>query len=132
MEELKGLKDIKGIVEVNTFNPLWLLLAFVILLATIALIFYIKRKFRKKRRFKLTPRERALKKINSINWDDSKDIAYTFSQEVAQFVPQDKEANYKEILKELEAYKYKKDVPKMDSNLKKRIQKFIKGIKWVI
>ena len=129
MEELKGLKDIKDIVEVNTFNPLWLLLALVILVAVITLIFYIKRKKRKKRAFKLSPKELALKKINSINWDNPKDIAYTFSQEVAMFVPKDKEATYKEILKELEVYKYKKDVPKMDSNLKKRIQKFIKGIK---
>ena len=128
MEELKELKDIKDIVEINTFNPLWLLLALVLLVVIVVLIFYFKRKKRKKSRFKLSPKELALKKINSINWDSPKDIAYTFSQEVAQFVPQDKEATYKEILNELEKFKYKKDIPNMDSKLKEKIKEFIKGI----
>ena len=132
MDELKGLKDIKDIVEVNTFNPLWILLALFLLLALILLAIYLKRKYRKKRRFKLTPKELAKKEIDSINWQDPKSVAYTFSEDVAMFVNEDNKKEYEDILKELREYKYKKEVPSMSSELKSRIKKFIKGIKWQI
>jgi len=132
MDELKGLKDIKDIVEVNTFNPLWLLLALFIFFIIVALFFYLKKRKRKKRRFKLSPKEIAKNKIESINWDDAKEIAYTFTQEVPLFIDESNKKEYKEILKELEEFKYKREVPKMSTELKSRIKRFIKGIKWEI
>ena len=130
MNELKDLKDIKGIVEVNTFNPLWLLLILLLVLIVIALVIYYKKRRKKRRRFKLSAKELAKQRVENIDWSDAKSIAYTFSQDVAEFVDESNKSQYNEILKELDEYKYKKEVPNMDSKLKDRIKKFIKGIKW--
>jgi Mg/Co/Ni transporter MgtE len=129
MDELKGLKDIKDVVEVSTFNPVWLFI-FLLLIAILIFIYFKFFKRAKKKKFKLTPKEIAKNNIKSINWDDAKSIAYRFSQDVALFIDESNANEYKKILNKLDEYKYKKEVPKMDSNLKNEIKRFIKALKW--
>ena len=76
MEPIKGLKDIKGIVEVTDYSLWWLLG----LIAAVAL-------------FLGAP-------------------------------------EYARLVKALEPYKYKKEVPAMEDKLKEEIRQFIKEIKW--
>jgi cytochrome c-type biogenesis protein CcmH/NrfF len=129
MQELKGLKDIKDIVPIDTFNPLWILLVLFLALA-LALYFKFFKKESKKFRFKLTLKEKAKNRINSINWSDAKLVTYIFTQDVALFVDESNTAEYSKILKELECFKYKKEIPEMSKELKEKLEQFIKGIKW--
>ncbi len=131
MDELKELKDIKDIVEIDTFNPYWLLFGIVIILLFIALAILLKRKRVKRYKFKLSPKEMAWQRIQNLDYSNAKEVAYTFNEDVEEFISEDKQKEYKDILKELEPFKYKKDVPAMDRGLIERVKKFIKGLKWV-
>ncbi len=128
---MEELRDIKGIVEVSD-HSLWQLLglvAGVIVLAAL-LFYFMKRKRRVKRRFLKTEAELARERIEAIDYDDPKSVAYTFIEDVSRFVPEQKRATYEEIVKALEPYKYKKEVPALDAALKEKIKAFIKEIKW--
>jgi len=128
---MEQLRDIKGIVEVHD-TSLWQLLALVaLLLLTAALAgYFLKRKMRKKRRFRKTAAELAQERIEAIDYSDPKNVAYTFIEDVAHFVDEKSKAEYDAIVRELEPYKYKKEVPPLDEALKERIKAFIKGIRW--
>jgi flagellar biosynthesis/type III secretory pathway M-ring protein FliF/YscJ len=130
---MEQLRDIKGIVEVHD-TSLWQLLVLVLLLLAIAvfLAFYLKRKMRKKRRFRKTEAQIAKERIDAIDYNDPKNTAYTFIEDVAHFVDEENKTAYDAIVKELEPYKYKREVPPLDASLKARIEAFIKGIKWNI
>ena len=129
MDELKGLKDIKDIVEIDTFNPIWLLVATLLILVAIFLFFYLKKRLKKRRRFKLTLKEEAMNRIKNINWEDEKSITYTFIEDVKEFINEKNRNKYEDIKAKLEEFKYKKEVPKMKESLKDEIKAFIKGIK---
>ncbi len=131
MDELKNLRDIKDIVVVDTFNPLWIVAIAFFIIVAILLIFYFKRGSRKKYKFKLTPKEISWKNIQNIDFNNPKDIAYIFSEDVSKFVNENSIDEYKNILKELEQFKYKKEIPNMNKDLQNRIKEFIRGLKWV-
>ena len=131
MDELKNLRDIKDIVVVDTFNPLWIVAIAFFIIVVILLIFYFKRGSRKKYKFKLTPKEISWKNIQNIDFNNPKDIAYIFSEDVSKFVNENSIDEYKNILKELEQFKYKKEIPNMNKDLQNRIKEFIRGLKWV-
>ena len=128
---MEQLRDIKGIVEVHD-NSLLLLIATITLVVIVLGVtgYFIKRKMRKKRRFRKTPLELARERIEAIDFDDPKSVAYTFIEEVAPFVHEEEKELYKALVQQLEPYKYKKEVPQMDAALKEKIRAFIKGIRW--
>lgn len=131
MEQIKGLKDIKGIVEVTDYS-LWWLLGLIAAAALFlgAVLYLLKRKRRIRRRFLKSPEELARERIESIDFDDPKSVAYTFVEDVARFVDEKSAPEYARLAKALEPYKYKKEVPAMDDRLKEEIRKFIEEIKW--
>ena len=130
MEELKNLRDIKPIVQIPD-NSLYIFIAIIITLLIAAAIVatLLKRKMRKPKRFIKTPLELAKERIKNINYSDAKSVTYTFLEDVSQFVNEKNKAEFEAIAKELQAFKYKKDIPPMSNELIERIKKFIKGIK---
>jgi ATP-dependent Zn protease len=130
---MEKLRDIKGIVAVSDNSLLVLiLLTLLILLIAGAVFYFLKRKRRRKRRFFKTPLEMAKERIEQIDYENPKCVAYTFIEDVAPFVTDENRSRYEEIVKALEPYKYKKEVPQIDPDLKASIQRFIKEIKWQI
>jgi flagellar biosynthesis/type III secretory pathway M-ring protein FliF/YscJ len=125
---MEQLRDIKDIVEVHDHSfEIFMGIIFLSLLI-LSIIFYLY-KNRRKRRKKLTPKEIALNKLKSIDYTNPKEVAYRFSTDGNLWVNDENRKEYEDIEKELLIYKYKKDVPQLDSGLEKRVQKFIKELK---
>jgi len=122
---IKGLKDIKPIVEIHDNSIIIFAVTIFSIIILLALLYFLL-KPKRKRRKKLTSKEINLKKLKSINFSDDKDIAYTFTTFAEEFI--DKNL-YQEILKELEEFKYKKQIPSMPETLKSKIKNIIKDIK---
>ncbi len=122
---IKGLKDIKPIVEIPD-NSLVILtiISFVVLIALV--LVYLLLKPKRKRKPKPTPRELALQKLKAIDFSNDKEVAYTFTTLAEEFL--DKEL-YDKIISKLDIYKYKKDTPPMPKDLKEEIKRAIGGIK---
>lgn len=124
------LRDISTIVDINTFNPYWLLL--IVLPIALLAIWLLLFKRKKRYHFKKDPILEAKRRVKSIDYSNPKSVAYIFSQDVALFVDESNESEYSKIDRELELYKYRKDVPNLDKNLESKIKRFIKGIKWKV
>jgi len=125
---IKGLKDIKPIVEIPD-NSLIILgvISFVVLIALVLLYLLVKPK--RKRRKKPTQRELNLQKLKSIDFSNDKEVAYTFTTLANDFL--DDEV-YNKIVSKLDIYKYKKQTPPMPKSLKEEIKKAIGEIKWYL
>ena len=130
---MEQLRDIKGIVEVPDYS-LWWLLGLIVagIVLAVAAVWFFRRKRRKKRRFLKTPEELARERIEAIDYDDPKSVAYTFIEDVVHFVDEKNRERYEALVQELTPYKYKKEVPPLDEGLKRRIAQFIKEIKWQV
>ncbi len=122
---IKGLKDIKPIVDIPD-NSLIIFSVILFVILIILILLYLLLKPKRKRRKKLTQRELDLQELKNIDFSNDKEVAYTFSTKASEFLDAKK---YKEIVSKLESYKYKKDTPKMSEELKKEIKKVIGGIK---
>ena len=128
---LEKLREIKGIVEVHE-SSLENLIALIALLILGVLVlggvfyFYKNRRRRKKRP---TPKEVALERLRNINYKDTKEVVYTFSTDGYLWMDEQSEEEFRDIEKELIAYKYKKEIPELTDGLKARVKKFIEEIK---
>lgn len=120
------LKDIKPLVEVPD-HSVWLLAALVA--AAVALIALIVLYLLRRRRARVDrKRAEALRRLDAINWDDTKQAVYDFSF-LGHFVTSPKsEMAFAQIVEELEAYKYRKTVPELGAELKTRMQAFIREV----
>ena len=125
---MEQLRDIKDIVEVNDHSFETLLGLIFLVVLVLSIIFYLY-KNRRKRRKKLTPKEKALQNLKSIDYSNPKEVAYRFTTDGYLWLNEENEKEYRDIEKELLAYKYKRDVPQVDEVLKKRVEKFIKELK---
>jgi len=121
------LKDIKGIVEVGDYSMYYLLGYILLAILIFAVIFYLLTQ--PKKRKKPTEKEMALMELKSIDYDNSKDIAYKFTLNIPFFTVAENEKEIDDLLDKLEIYKYKKEIPDMDSELKKSIKKIIGRLK---
>jgi len=125
---LSQLKDIKPIVDVHDMSLYYLmaLIALVVLLG----IYLAYRYFTKIRKTKQpTPEQIAFKKLKSLDYTDTKETLYTFSVDGYLFVNEKNKEQFQSIEKELEKFKYKKDVEDLPQELTQAIKNFIKGIK---
>ena len=129
---MQGLKDIKGIVEVHGYSSIYLIVTiFVICLIVTAFVFagyrYLKKKRRRKRKTKM---QIAREKLKNLRFDNPKEAVYTFS-EYANIITQNKEQqreNLENILKEIEIYKYKRDIPPLSKEVINKMKRFIKAL----
>ncbi len=125
---MEGLRDIKGIVEVNEYSFEILLAVIMISIIVLAVLFYLF-KNRRKRRVKLSKKEIALKNLKNIDFDDIKNTVYTFSIDGYLWVDEKNIDEFKSIEEKLIKYKYQKKIPSIDEALKQKIKEFVKGIK---
>ena len=125
MEELKDIKDIVEVPEYSFFILIGLTV-FIVLLLSLAVYFF---KNRRRRRKKITVKERALEKLKNIDFRDTKSVVYTFEEQSRLFLNEKNQEKFDSIIKELTIYKYKKDIPALDSSIEKRIKTFIGELK---
>ena len=125
---MEELKDIKDIVEVHEYSLFILigLTVFIIILLSLAVYFF---KNRRRRRKKITVKQRALEKLKNMDFSDTKSVVYTFEEQGRLFLNENNQEKFDSITKELTIYKYKKDIPPLDSNVEKRIKAFIGELK---
>jgi hypothetical protein len=125
---MEGLKDIKPLVTVPD-DSLWITLSIMIGLLLSALLLYLwLKKPRRKRRKRLTAKEQALKNLETIDFNNTKEAVYTFSENVHLLVPQEQQEAFEKLLKKLERYKYKKSVPTLSEADKNEMKKMIKEV----
>ncbi len=125
---MEELKDIKDIVEVHEYSLFILigLTVFIVLLLSLAVYFF---KNRRRRRKKITVKQRALEKLKKIDFLDTKSVVYTFEEQGRLFLNEKNQEEFDSLIKELTVYKYKKDIPPLDSNAEKKIKTFIGELK---
>ncbi len=122
------LRDIKGLVEIQDYS-LYYFLALVSFGLLIASFMIYQLFFKRKRRKKPTKKEIALRELKNIDYSNPKDIAYKFTIFAGSFLEESDKREYEMLVKELDSYKYKKEIPNMDEDLKKRVKNFIKGLR---
>lgn len=125
---MEGLRDIKDIVEINehSFALFIATLLFALLLLFLGLYLF---KNRRRRRKKPTPRALAKEALEQLNFDNTKEVVYDFLEYGVLFITEKNEEAFKKIEDALAPYKYKKEVPALEEQLKKDIKSFIKGVK---
>jgi len=116
-DELAKLKDIKPPIEVPDLS-MWLFLAFIVafLAGLLVLFYWFKYKRGSKRRRHFNPIVEAKEKLKEIDFIDSKMAVYTFDEYMPILISNNQEMlqEFENMQKDLERYKYKKDVPKLD------------------
>ena len=116
------LKDIKPNVAIIDYEW-WAFVIFVSLMFLLLIYFiykYIKNKAKKNEN---------LAKLQSLDFNNSKKVAYEFTKLAKEFVNETNKDLFEEIEKELINYKYKPEVPALDKKLEEKIKNFIKAIK---
>lgn len=124
MPEQLPLRDIKSIVAVPD-HSLWLFAALVAaaLIVAALLLFWLLRRTRKGG----DPRRaEALRRLEAIDYGDTKRAVYDFSL-LGHFVltPQN-EAPFRALVERLEAYKFQKTVPPLEEGLAMEMKQFVK------
>ncbi len=125
---MEELKDIKGLVEVPDDSLIYLIMTIGgIVLALVLIVVLIRWQQRpKRRRQHLSPQERAKAVLNAIDFKDTKESVYAFS-EASQILNPNHEG-LKGLLKRLERYKYQPQVPPLDAQDKTTMQTMIKEL----
>ena len=125
---MEELKDIKGIIEVPDYS-LWILLSIIVcvIFSLVLAIYFFKN--RRKKRKKPTLKQIAMKNLKEINFDDTKCAVYTFCENFQYFIDEKNKESFEQLQKELEIYKYKKEIEKLSDKEKNRIKNMIKEIK---
>ena len=122
---MEELRDIKGIVEVTDYSLYYLLGVvgvgtIVLIVLTVLLYKYLTKKDL------LTQKKVAMDLLKKFEFGDAKESVYEFSH-LAQYAVNDTQRKeLEELLAELEVYKFKKEVPELDAELKAKMKKFIK------
>lgn len=126
MNENIGLKlhDIKDIVEIpDTSIFIFSLICFISLLLLLGIILLIIKFIKSK---KVNERKAHFDTLKQIDFSNSKEAAYIITKSIRFLAQNEREKNLGfEIIDELEAYKYKKNVKDIDSSLKIKLDRFL-------
>jgi len=90
----------------------------------IIFVLFLYKKLKKK-----NTKKEILKKLQNLNFNDPKKTAYEFTFLIRHFLNDDNKKEYEKIIKNLEKYKYKKEVPPMSKEDIESIKNFIKEIR---
>ncbi|AZV46139.1 hypothetical protein C3L23_02300 [Nautilia sp. PV-1] len=120
MDLLKQLKDIKPNAHIIDYQFYIFVICCII---AVMLVLYLIYKFFKKK--KPNP---YLLKLQNLDFGDSKKTAYEFCEYARYFLNDENRKIYEELAKELEKYKYKPKVEKLDEQTKQKIKQFIEDI----
>jgi len=127
MEKLRDIKDIIEIPDSSLFELLSLIGGVVTTLIVGATLFLLFKKYRERRK-KPTKKEIALEKLKGIDFNNSKETAYNFSRYGYLWIDEHNRNRFYNIERDLEKYKYKKDVPPLDNRIKVEIKEFIEEL----
>ncbi|HIP12431.1 MAG TPA: hypothetical protein EYG73_06900 [Arcobacter sp.] len=120
---MNELKDIKAIESISIdFSAYFIFIALCILCIVVLIIFL---KTRKKRLTKSQKASRYLKALDFDTYDD-KTLAYNFTIYGHECLQSHYEDEFLKIIRQLEQYKYKKDIQKIDSELIEEMKDYIK------
>ena len=125
---MEELKDIKGFVEVPDESFFYLMLTVGLALVFIALLVWFVLWLRKPKRKskRLTPKELSRLALQNIDFSDTKEAVYSFSEN-AQIVSPEHPALLM-LLPKLEDYKFKREVPELSDEDKERMKSIIKEL----
>ena len=122
---MEKLRDIKGLVEVTDYSLFYLLGIVGIGVALLIVLVVLLYKYLTKKD-PLTQKKVAMELLDKFEFGDAKESAYAFSH-LAQYAVNDTQRReLEELLAELDLYKFKKEVPELDDELKAKMKKFIK------
>ena len=125
---LAQLKDIKPIVDVVDYSFYYLLT--LIVFVSVVIIFALYKYFTRVKKTKQpSKRKIALKRLKTLDFTNTKEVVYSFSVDGYIFINEKNKQEFETIEKELETYKYKKDVKRLPNDLQDKIKKFIKALK---
>ena len=124
MNEQIKLHDIKALSQIPDYSIfLYYGLIFLIVLVLLLLILTIFKYFNNK---KPNMKKVYLKELEDIDYSESKTSAYKLTKLIRALASSDREKKLAhEIIDELEKYKYKKEVKKIDEKIKGKISIFI-------
>lgn len=124
---MEQLRDIKPIVEVPDASLWWLLLLVAVSLLFLGLLAAWFVRLRRKRIDRY--RAEALRRLSNLEWEETKQSVYDFTLLARYAVTPKTEATLEELLRELEPYKFKKEVPPLDAQTRARMETFIKEVR---
>ncbi len=128
---MADLKDIKGLVEVPDASLWWFVLTVLALLAGAVLLFrlYRGRTRSRRRRRRMSPEEIAVRKLASIDYEDTKAAVYTFSENMKLLADlKGPIPGLQALLEKLERYKYKREVPPLSEEDREAMRAMIKKV----
>ncbi|RLA72850.1 MAG: hypothetical protein DRG24_01840 [Epsilonproteobacteria bacterium] len=122
---MEELRDIKGIVEVSDYSLYYLLgiIGFSVVVILVTVLWIYRRSHAYKAPLK---RQEALRQLKLLGFNDTKQSVYDFTRLAHYVVLESQEHELNALLRELETYKFKKEVPPLDSALTGRMKKFIR------
>lgn len=121
------IKDIKPIVDIPDFSFYAYIFSSLILVLIIMLLFFELIKIYAKK--KIDKRKEMIKELKSLDFSDSKKAAYTITKYGRELVYDDRSYKiFEELLTNLQKYKYRKNPPKMDEDVKKYLRLFIETV----
>ena len=109
---MKDITDIEDIVSIKDFS---LYIDFALVALSIVMIYFIFKFYKKKKNRPLTKKELALKAYKSIDFTNPKRASYLITK-YGYVLSTDKKSQeiFKELMKDLTRYKYKKNVDDFD------------------
>jgi hypothetical protein len=122
--ELEKLKDIQSIVPIDEYSLYYFIALCGAVLLSACLIMIIATKLYKK--IKSRPKKIALNKLKNIDFSNPKKAAYVITKHAKLFY---KNSLYDQLIRELEIYKYKKNVPDFSNKSKDLFDSFLKECK---
>ena len=125
---MEELKDIKGFVEVPDESFFYFMLTAISIVVLIALLVWLALWLRKPKRKskRLTPKELAKLELQKIDFSDTKEAVYSFSEN-GQIISPEHPALL-DLLPKLEIYKFKKEVPELSSEDIDKMKSVIKEL----
>ena len=125
---MEELRDIKGFVEVPDESFFYLMLSFFALGLLLSFLgwLYVWLRKPKRRSKKLSAKALAKLELHKIDFSDTKEAVYAFSENAQIVSPEHPELL--SLLPTLEAYKFKKEVPQLSDEDKKMMQSIIKEL----
>ncbi len=122
---MEKLRDIKPLVEIPDFS-FFLYLLFIIVATTLAAVvvyFLIRLMGRKKK----DRRAEILARLRNLDLNDAKKTAYELTKYGRYIVTDESRARlYEDLVRKLTRYKYKKEVPPLDEDIKRQIRLFLR------
>ncbi len=122
---MEKLKDIKALVDVPDYSLVIFIAILVTVLTLLVGIYLWAKKDKRRVRRKLTPKEIALQKLKEIDFNDTKESVYTFSENMQILVDEQKINDLNNFLETLRCYQYKKSVPTLSEIDKKKMKEWI-------